>query len=528
MRMLATLLRVRLRALFADTLGGKRKRRAIPVIILLSLCLLYAAANFIFLFFTMFAAILPPLEAAGATHVFFAVGGGAATLLMLAGSVILTKNQLYVASDNELLLAMPIKPATILASRLIPLLLINYLLGGMITLPMLAAYFLFGSVSVGATLSLLAVMLLLPLLCQAISSFVAYLIARISARIRRKNLLTLLFTLAFLAVYFGVIFGLEDFMLRLLEDISPLVRFVVGFPPLALLGRAIGGEPLPLCGFLLLTAAVTVGVTRWLSRTYLHTVLENRGARASAYREKRVARRSPLMALTLRELLHLGSSAGYMLNTGLGLIFLLALPVYLLIDGSLLSALFASDPLLLSLLPAMMTTAGMALCGMCSFSSVTVSLEGRSLWIVQAAPVPTRTVLLSKLLFHLVLTAPCALAAGVMLSVAIGASLPTALLSSLCILAFALFHAALGLAANLWFPKLDWKNELVPIKQGAAPLLAMLGGVAAAILLGGAGTLLSLVAPWLGLLASLTLTLGAAAALLAWIFTRGVRDFEAL
>lgn len=528
MRMLMTLLGVRLRALLSGTLGGRRRRRTLPMMIFVALCLLYAAVTFLFLFFTVFSAILPPLEAAGAIHVFFAVGGGAATVLMLAGSVILTKNQLYVASDSELLLSMPIKPSVILASRLIPLLLINALLGGLITLPMLAAYLLFGGRSLGVILSLLAVMLLLPLLCQAISALLAYLIARIGARIRRKNILTLLFSLVFLAVYFGFAFGLEDFMVSVLEDIGPLVRFVDGFPPLTLLGRAIGGEPLPLCGFLLLTAAVTVGITLWLSRTYLHTVLEDRGGRVAIYREKRVARRSPLSALLLRELSHLGSSAGYMLNAGIGLLLLLALPTYLLIGGGSVLSLFESDPVLMPLLPAMLAMAGMALCATVMFSASTVSLEGRSLWVIRTAPVPTRTVLLSKWLFHVVLTAPCALAAGVMLSVAVGHGFTVGLLLSLTLPAFSLYHAALGLAANLWLPKLDFTNEMVPIKQGGATLVTMFGGIASALVLGAVTVFLSVIAPVFGLLAALLLCLGATAALLAYILTRGVRDFEAL
>ena len=53
--MLWLLLRLRLAALFSNTLAGKKKRRTLPLIILFGILLLYAVVTFLSLFFMIFA-----------------------------------------------------------------------------------------------------------------------------------------------------------------------------------------------------------------------------------------------------------------------------------------------------------------------------------------------------------------------------------------------------------------------------------------------------------------------------------------
>ena len=83
--------------------------------------------------------------------------------------------------------------------------------------------------------------------------------------------------------------------------------------------------------------------------------------------------------------------------------------------------------------------------------------------------------------------------------------------------------------ANLLLPKLEWKNELVAIKQSGAILLAMLGNAVCASLCGGVAILLSFVLPSaLALFGGTLFCIGIAAALFAYIHTVGVRQFESL
>ena len=527
--MLGILLRARLSALSHSLFSGNKKKRTIPMIVLFAILILYAAVGSLVFLGIIFASLLPALLEVGALHVYLAIGGAAAFLIMLLGNVYFTKNQLYTADDNEFLLAMPIPPRTILLSWLILVLLTSFLFEAIVALPMLVVYLFFAKVRLAVLASMLLVFLVLPFLAQSISALLAYLISRIAARIRRKSLLTTLLSILFLAVYYAFTFGLGDFLDDPFGDITPIVRFVDGFLPLAALGNAIAGRLIPLLALVLLAAGVTAATLLWLSRSFIGTALENRGAPNVKYRDRAVQQKSPLYALTVRELRHLGSSTGWMMNAGLGLLFALVPPVYLLFDGGIIDAVVAEMPSLVRLLPAVAGVVVTGCLSMVFLSAVTVSLEGRTLWLVRSLPIPTKTVLYSKILLQLIPASAVALIAGILFAIALRLAPIEALMLLVFLFAYALTSATLGLTVNLLFPKMEWKNELVPIKQSAASFLAMVGNVICVSIGGGVAVLLSLWIPAAAALLCGALVLaGIAYALLSYVNRGGVRQFESL
>ena len=527
--MLLTLLRMRLSSLFSTMFAGKKKTRGTVLTVLAALLFLFAIAYFAVILGALFFIMGAPLFEAGAAHAYFGLGALAMLVLMLAGSVIYTKSQLFAANDNELLLSMPIPPHLILLSRILVLLLLNFILEGLIALPLLLVWLLIGTPTVAGIFSLLLVLLILPPFALTLSTGLAYLITRIGRRIRKKNIVVLLLSLLLMLGYFLFVSVLDGMLESLEADITPLISFVDAVLPIAAIGRAMLGSPVELLLTVLPLLLIILLAFRYFSRSYLKTALDTRGERHAVYRARTVRARSPLRALTVRELTHLTSSPGYMMNTGTGLIMMLIPPVLLLINREPIGALAAELPMLGACLPALAASVNMAISSMIYFSAVTVSLEGRALWIVRSSPIPTRTVLLSKLLFHLVLTAPVATVSSVLYAIALRASIPEAILILLVSLAFLLASAVLGLLFNLFFPKLEWKNEMIPIKQGISGLLSMLGGIAVSAVVGGIAALLSLVlSASLALLAALLLLAAVSAGLLALLLHTGARRFEAL
>ena len=148
-----------------------------------------------------------------------------------------------------------------------------------------------------------------------------------------------------------------------------------------------------------------------------------------------------------------------------------------------------------------------------------VSLEGRTLWLVQSLPVRPWQVLRAKLQLQLVLTAVPALIAAVCAAVAAARPVGETLL----------LLALFGLFAGLKLPNLTWTNEITPIKQGGSVMLALFGGFVYAGLLPLA---YFLGASALGLSACLGiylgLTLALAAVLYVWLRRRGAAVFAAL
>ena len=172
----------------------------------------------------------------------------------------------------------------------------------------------------------------------------------------------------------------------------------------------------------------------------------------------------------------------------------------------------------------------MMISGMVFFTASSVSLEGKSYWIVRSMPVETKKILQAKLnLSNSLAVAPALvmmLAAALVLRVS---AAETALLLA-CQLMFVLLTANVGLVEDLRHCNLDWINETQAAKQGAGVLLSMLLAFGFVVAVGALYFFL------LAVLMPATAALGLILALMAilyaltarWLMTRGVKRFETL
>jgi ABC-2 type transport system permease protein len=171
----------------------------------------------------------------------------------------------------------------------------------------------------------------------------------------------------------------------------------------------------------------------------------------------------------------------YILNTSLGVLFTLALPVVYAVKKEAISGIFN--------IPDMNLPVGvlaiLMLSAINSFNFVSapsISLEGKNLWISLSLPVDSSAVLLSKARMHMVVCIPATLLSAVALIFLMGLNAAEAALLLIVPVVFALFQAYFGVVVNLLFPKFDWINEITPIKQGISSLLAMFAGMGAVAL----------------------------------------------
>ncbi len=531
MRTLWLLVKIRFLSLFFGNQKNKaKKRHSIPLTILLGLAFLYIFAVFFGLFLLVFSSMAPLFLSLGEPFAYFSLMSLIAMGFMLLGSIVFTQSQLFEAGDNAFLLSLPIPPHLILCSRMLFLLLLNYAMQAIVFIPGFIVWLLVAPLSFGHIALCLLCFLILPFPTLAISCLFGWCLTKIIQRIRYKQLTSVLFAIGFFVAYFWLMGKAEMLMEGFTaEGIGPLLSFLQKALPFAVFGRAALGSFLHFLLVLAVSALLFGGVYYWLSKTFFKTVLSPAVHRKRAYKEKTVQKTSAIWAFTKKELFYLASSSGYILNGCIGLLFMLALPILLLIERDTLFALSAELPELMGMLPVLTPLASCLISSMTMLSCASVSLEGKSLWIARTSPVPTRTILYSKLLLQIIPTAITVFLAWVIYLIALTPALPVAILSLILPLIFAVCASLLGLTLNLLFPKLEWNNLLVPVKQGAASLFSMLtSGFLSFILLVG-GFLLSFILPPLWVLSILTLIpLLLSLLLLAWIRGRGVRRFEAL
>lgn len=533
--MLKALLRVRLRAMLAAFFtrrGGSgsragKKRSPVGYVVLLVYCL----GAFGFLFYTSFSQLAVAYFPAGLGWLYFVMFSIMAFALMLLGSVFTAKAQLFEAKDNDLLLSMPVKPGRILLSRMAALLALDYLYEAVVAVPVLLAWLRYGEASAMGLVAFVLIVLALPLFSVAISCLFAWLLSLVTSRLRSTTLLTMVLSIALMLGYFLLCARMNRYIALVAENGQQLAHALGAFRPLYWLGQAAAEASV---GSLLLTLLWLLAPFALayvlLSRSFVRLVTTQRG-HARVYRAKQPLRvRTPAHALFSRELARLLSSAGYMLNAGLGLIFELVLAVLLLVKRDtvrqLLSQLDAAElPLAPLALLAMFLVTSMVYLTSCS-----VSLEGKSYWLLRALPVETKRVLRAKLRLANVLSVPPALCLAAAAALALRLHVSQALLMAACQLLFSLLVSNVGLIEDLRHCNLHWTNEMQAVKQGLGTLFTMLLGWGFALALGAVYLLLlvRVMEPKVFLCALLGTLLAGVVVSLRWLDTHGCARFESL
>ncbi|MDR3278467.1 MAG: hypothetical protein LBT12_06805 [Oscillospiraceae bacterium] len=533
--MIRTLLLLNLRAFFTGLIhrGGKKKRGAGKPLLAALVAVYVVGAMWVSLG-ALFQSLCAPLFESGLGWLYFALMGIIIFGLCVVSSIFTTQAQIFAARDNDLLLSMPIRPAVILLGRLAMLLTAEYLFEALIALPALVVWCVNGYATVAGAVLFVFGILLLPLLSLAVACLLAWVVALITSRMRNKNIVTLVLSLAFLAAYFWGFSNLQKYMTALIAngaELADAVRRAIF--PAYFFGDAVANGHAGSMGLFALCALVPFGVMcALLSANFIRIITSNRGAKKAAYREKRLKSSNAGAALFIKELRHYLSNPMLILNMTMGSVFCLAAAVAVFVKREALLAFFGQFTAVLpGLSPAVAVCVALTFLAMMNFPSASlISLEGKTLWIARSIPVPTRSILLSKLSLHLAAGGLPVLIAAVCCAVAVGETAQDALLIIATPCLFTLTTALFGLVVNLLFPKLDWVNEIQPVKQGLPVLIVMFGGVALLIALGAvyAFALSSILTPGVFLLLCDILFALASAALYYYLTTAGARRFEQL
>ncbi|MBE6659282.1 MAG: hypothetical protein E7604_12685 [Ruminococcaceae bacterium] len=465
------------------------------------------AVSFMIMFGTVFGVIAEPFHGLGLDWLYMTLAFLMCSMFMLIGTVFLAKSQLFEAKDNALLLTMPIPPTTVLSARMTSLYLMNLLWGSFVLVPALVCRFWFLGFSLGILLRSLLLFLLLALFVLALSCLLGWGLSLISARIRSKTFVTVFLSLAFIGVYYYFVgTGSQRMMEMLMYESDRIAELLGAVVPLYWIGDAAvnGSAGAFLCSTVLFAVPFLL-VFLLLSATFLKTVTASHGTARIRYNAQRHrgAVRSAASALLMREQVHLLSSAIYLLNACIGLVFLVAGAVIALVKYDLLAqslVMFGAD-----LIPAIFCGMAAMMLAMVILTPPSVSLEAKTLWQLRSMPVSSAQILLAKWKLHLVWCGiPTALlsAVGIVfflrfdaaaivqsLDPTLAALLPQVTLTALDYLAgiaalvllpqlFSAVMGGIGLLLGLRFPNLSWTNEAQVIKQGTAVMLSMFGGLA--------------------------------------------------
>ena len=416
---------------------------------------------------------------------YFVIMGMMAVFLGAFGSVFNTYSGLYLAKDNDLLLSMPIPVRVIMTSRLLSVYLMGLMYSGIVILPAIIVYWFTVPITAGRILGGVVLLMDISLFVLTLSCALGWVVAKISLKLKRKSFITVIVSLVFFGLYYFVCFRSQAMITDLLLNAEDVGNKIRGIYPLYLFGRVGCGDGVAMLAVSAVVIALLALVWYLIARSFLKIATASGNTAKAVYHEKDVKQASVETALLRKELGRFTASPLYMLNCGLGTVFLLVLAVLALIKGRevflMMNALFAGGEDFVTVLAALCLC---LLAGSNDISTPSVSLEGKSLWIAQSLPVAPWQALRAKLRLHLLVTEVPLVVCAVCVAAVSGAALPEIVMMLVTPMVYVVLSAAFGLFMGLKRPNLNWTSEVAPIKQGLAVFLSMFGGWVLTVALG--------------------------------------------
>ncbi len=456
---------------------SKRGNRGKRSNLLYAFLFIYVFGYFGVMNYNLFKPLCIPFSENNLDWLYFSYAAIFAVIFSTIGGVFTVQSQLYEAKDNDSLLSMPIPPIKILISRLLPIYAQSFVFSSLFVV---AAYICYAqSVPISATTAIAWVILCFALPCVGLilCCLLGGVTAWISSKLSNKNIFTIVVSLIFAALYFAFAFRMDEYMTSLITNANAVGgKIKLYFWLFYKFGQAACGDYIALVLFLIVTVAAVVLTFLALSYGYLRIITTKKAQKKPLYNSKQLKSSSTSMALLRKEYRLFFGNAAYLLNCGLGSVFLLAASVYLVFSGNtivdMVSGIFPDDY-------AVQFFAIMALCGVCSMNVITapsISLEGNSLWLIQCLPISTWQALKAKLLLHISVTTPFAVACGTVLAIITESDWLTALMVIATPVAFIVFVGCLGLIYNLKKPNFQWETVTAAVKQSLPVLFTVFSG----------------------------------------------------
>lgn len=405
------------------------------------------------------------------------------SLMVLFFTVIKTNGVLFAYGEYDTLMTLPVKTTTVITSRFLTLYAMNLTLTASIMLPMGIGYAQWSRPEPLFYLEWVLGILVAPLLPTTFAAILGTLIILISSRFRRSNVIAMILypilvigTLAFRFSFIGIEnTALDASQMKILSDWLQMVKSIY-LPAGWFYSGIVLHDLWKMAAFLAASFLFYFVFVKLVSMSYkkLNTALTTHHVRTN-YKVTSLHTKSPLAALYRKEVKRFFSSPVYCVNMILGSLMAIVMAV-----GSFFFNLSVLEQPLRDIggsITRLLPFAVGILVSLTYTTCISLSLEGKSLWIVKTLPLHPVTVYKSKILFNLTLQLPCVLFAAVCFNIRFSMAPAARLLLFLTPTAFALVSSVGGMLLNLKMPDYGWSSETALIKQSTASMCAAFGAL---------------------------------------------------
>lgn len=398
----------------------------------------------------------------------------AVAFIVFIYSIRLTENVLFKSKDYEMLSALPIKPKSILSSKLIYILSINYFFAFLIMLPTSILFMTKESLSLIYVIFTIIITIFIPVIPIVSGALLSILIGYIATKFKFTNLITtVILLLLLLSIVFVPATMATDFLNTInVEQMDTLLKFY--YPAYMVKNILQDTNILELAIYIGANLLIFIAFVTSVSKLYNYINQKLKETfKANKFTGKEYRNNTAFNAMLFKEIKKVLTTPMYLINNCFGFILILALSVITFFASSeyIYTSLIQVDMMEykhLFITAIMIYTVSLS----CTTGS-SISLEGKNFWIYKTMPVKPVDVLISKLSTNILLGLPVIVIATSLFSIKLNFSLLEYILCMIVPIMVLIGTALAGLLINLKYPIFEFENDVYVIKRSLSSMLSI-------------------------------------------------------
>ncbi|MDF2803248.1 MAG: hypothetical protein K0S61_3151 [Anaerocolumna sp.] len=417
------------------------------------------------------------------------------SLFTLFFTIFKANGELFHYRDYDTLMSLPIPVKTVINSRFLNMYLWNTFITILVMFPMGIVYMISTKPSIVSYFIWVIGIILTSLIPTTLAAIIGAVITAISVKFKYSNAVTIILSLVLIIAIFALPMsatsnnGLSEIVdtntgnldISTMKNLAPVITQTINkiYPPAKLFTISIVELNV---GSFLLFVGVSIG---WyviflclLSLKYkqINTALTSYKT-SSKFVLKTLQQTSMLKALYKKTLMRILKSNVCATNLLVSCLLALVFSVTMAIFGpeNIQASLDIKDFKHILDNASAYIIAGMVC--MTNSSIVSLSLEGRNIWLIKSLPIPPKTLYDSYLLTNFTFTFPTSLVCSILFCISLRPGLLGTFILLVTPIIYSVFTSVIGIYISNRMAFYDWQDETGLIKQSALSLIGILGGM---------------------------------------------------
>ncbi|MCI9303932.1 ABC transporter permease [Clostridium sp.] len=400
------------------------------------------------------------------------------SILSFITSIYKAQGTLFSSKDYDLLMSLPIKNSTILTSKILSLMSINYIETALIIIPASIVYFIYnGNLSWSFFCVLLIGLIFVPMIPIIASAIIAVIITFISSRFKHKNTLTIVVGMIATLLIMVVLINMQNYINKFIANSEFIVNGLsnIYLPALYLKNALVNFDLVSLAKLIAVSIIPFIIFIFVFSKTFkvINGKLSESYKRAN-YKIKKLETSSITKSLVNQEIKRYFATPIYVMNTAIGMVLLVAGSIAtLFISKETLAELFKYTEIV-NIIPIAILVVLIFTIGLSCTTNSSISLEGNRLWILKVLPIEPKEIFKGKIITNLIITIPAVIIANIIFYIGLKYNFKYLMLNLSISIVFCVLSSVIGLIVNLYFPKMEWTNPTTVVKQSASVMITIL------------------------------------------------------